>query len=178
MVEELRVLSRAREARLAAEMSEFDATELVTDVVTELREAAERGGLELTLESPGEPVTICADLAGLRQVIDNLVSNAIRYTPPGGRVEVTLARTADSLRLEVRDTGIGIPAADLPHVFEEFYRAPNARAHTTGGTGLGLAIVGAVVRQHGGTVNVESAPDEGTRVTVALPIPSRACPNL
>jgi signal transduction histidine kinase len=155
-------------------MSEFDATELVTEVVEELREAAGRGGLDLSLESPGEPVRVCADLAGLRQVVGNLVSNAIRYTPAGGRVEVILAPAADSLRLEVRDTGIGIPVGDLPHVFEEFYRAPNARAHSTVGTGLGLAIVGAVVRQHDGTVSVESEPGCGTRVTVTLPISAEA----
>ena len=169
MIDELRILSRAREARLAAEMSRFDVNELAAEVVEELREAAGGGGLELTLQSPGEAVTICADVAGVRQVVRNLVSNAIRYSPAGGRVEVILARSVDSLRIEVRDTGIGIPPGDLPHVFEEFYRAPNARARTSGGTGLGLAIVKAVVQQHGGTVEVESQPGRGTRLVVTFP---------
>jgi len=98
------------------------------------------------------------------------VSNAVRYTPRGGSVAVRLQRTDSALRLEVEDTGIGIPKDDLPRIFEEFFRSANARSHTSDGTGLGLSIVKAVAEQHGGSVSVESEQGKGTRFTVDLPL--------
>ena len=101
------------------------------------------------------------------------MSNAVRYTPHGGSVAVRLQRTDSALRLEVEDTGIGIPKDDLPRIFEEFFRSANARGHTSDGTGLGLSIVKAVAEQRGGTVSAESEPGRGTRVTVDLPLKER-----
>ena len=105
----------------------------------------------------------------MQQLIGNLVSNAIRYTPRGGRVTIRVRKTGEKLRIEVADTGIGIPSADLERVFDEFYRSANAREHTGDGTGLGLSIVKAVAEQHGGAVSVASAVGQGTTFTVELP---------
>jgi signal transduction histidine kinase len=169
MTEELLVLARAREAQLPAETSRFDVAEIAAEVVAEVREAAGRAQVTLTLLAPQGAVPFRGDPAGIRQLVRNLVSNAVRYTPPGGRVNVNVILTAKALRFEVEDTGIGIPPEDLHRVFEEFYRAPNARAHAPDGTGLGLAIVKAVVEQHGGTVEAAGGTDGGTRMTVSLP---------
>jgi two-component system phosphate regulon sensor histidine kinase PhoR len=110
------------------------------------------------------------DREGLLQLVGNLVGNALHYTPRGGRVTVSLARAGERARLQVEDSGIGIPAADLPRIFDEFFRASNARERRTDGTGLGLAIVNAVAVQHGGSVQVESEVGRGTRFTVELPL--------
>jgi signal transduction histidine kinase len=88
----------------------------------------------------------------------NLISNGIKYTPEGGRVTVSLVRTGDDAELRVRDTGIGIPAEHLPHIFDRFYKADASRAGVTGGSGLGLSIVKAIVERHGGTISVASRP--------------------
>jgi signal transduction histidine kinase len=110
------------------------------------------------------------DATGLEQMIGNLVSNAIRYTPRGGNVSLRLTKTNAALRLEVEDTGMGIPREDLGKIFDEFYRAANAREKVSDGSGLGLTIVKAVAEQHQGSVSVESTVGKGTRFTVDLPL--------
>jgi signal transduction histidine kinase len=111
------------------------------------------------------------DPARLRQVMLNLVTNAIKYTPRGGRVELSLTRRPEGLAFAVRDTGIGISAADLPHVFERFWRADRARTRSDerGGTGLGLAISQYIAQAHGGTLAVQSRLGRGTVFTLTLP---------
>jgi two-component system phosphate regulon sensor histidine kinase PhoR len=106
----------------------------------------------------------------LEQVFTNLLENAIKYTPSGGKVEVRLRVDAREATYEVRDTGIGIPAAALPRVFERFYRVDRSRSRDMGGTGLGLAIVKHVVKAHGGAVSVASEEGRGTTFTVQLPL--------
>jgi len=114
---------------------------------------------------------VAANALALRELVGNLLGNALRYTPRGGQVSARLiAPPGGPLRLEVQDTGIGIAAEDLPHIFDEFYRAANARAHSSAGTGLGMAIVKATVERLGGSVAVESRVGEGTRVIVDLPV--------
>jgi signal transduction histidine kinase len=102
----------------------------------------------------------------LRQVFFNLLDNALKYTPAGGSVEVRVERGA---QVTVRDTGIGIPAEHLPHVFDRFYRVDKARTRAEGGTGLGLSIARSIVAAHGGRIELNSAPGEGTTVRVVLP---------
>jgi heavy metal sensor kinase len=133
--------------------------------------AAERG---ITLEVQRcEAVTVLGDEARLIQVIMNLLENAVRYTNPGGRVTLTVQATQDQALLSVRDTGIGIAAEHLPHIFERFYRADPARGRTGGSSsGLGLSIVEWVVRAHGGTVSGESRLGRGSCFTVTLPLAS------
>lgn len=170
LTQDLLALSRAREGVLAVEIAPVALGELVTDVVAQTQALATQAGVTIVpVVAPGlGPVQ--GDAAGLRQLVGNLLSNAVRYTPRGGRVAVHLQRTDAGLRLEVEDTGIGIPKDDLPRIFEEFFRSANARSHTCDGTGLGLSIVKAVAEQHGGKVSVESDPGKGTRFTVDLPL--------
>jgi signal transduction histidine kinase len=104
----------------------------------------------------------------LDRMVGNLISNAVRYTPDNGSVTITLERSADDLVFTVADTGIGIPEADIPSIFNEFYRASNAKKFTTSGTGLGMAITKAVVDRHGGTITVKSVVGEGTTFTVRI----------
>jgi two-component system sensor histidine kinase BaeS len=136
----------------------------VRDVIEQVTDA-HRGTASVRLETSvdGDPV-VRADPVRLRQVVGNLVSNAIRYTPPGGTVTVAASRST----ITVRDTGIGIGADDLPRVFDRFWRADESRSRATGGSGLGLAITRKLVEAHGGTIDVASVPGEGTVFTVRL----------
>jgi signal transduction histidine kinase len=144
------------------------------------RGVAEVHGVSLEL-SADAPVPVRGSDAHLREVIHNLLDNALKYTPPGGRVDVTVERAepdggTSQARLCVRDTGSGIPAADLPHVFERFYRADKARprARVAGGHGLGLSICQAIVTSYGGTIAIDSTEGAGTTVTVLFPLASAA----
>lgn len=151
------------------ERAPVDLTMLVADVTDDLRQAAAEANVELTTD-----LTDRARLAGvaedLRVVVDNLVSNAIRYNQPGGQVRVTLRRSGAAYVLEVADTGVGIPHADLQRVFERFYRVDVARSRERGGTGLGLSLVRNAVERHGGSVEVESLIGTGSTFRVRLPI--------
>jgi signal transduction histidine kinase len=169
-------LARARGAatesppgRATAERRETEMGRLLRDAVEEARRVADAKGVTLLAEVPADLGTVVGDRAALRQMLDNVIGNAIRYTPAGGRVAVRAAADAAGLLFEVEDTGIGIPPDDLPRVFDEFFRSANARAHAREGTGLGLAIVRAVAEQHGGAIAIASAVGEGTRVTVNIP---------
>jgi signal transduction histidine kinase len=131
-------------------------------------EAAREGGLTLSIRlGPVAPVR--GSVRDLSLLVRNLVDNAIRYTKPGGRVEVTLSGQGDEVVLSVADTGVGIPTRELPRIFERFYRVDRARSRETGGTGLGLSIVKHVIENHGGTVNVTSELGRGTCFEVRLP---------
>lgn len=114
-------------------------------------------------------VMMFLDGAKIRQVAENLLSNALRYTDAGGSVTVTMRAGDEGMTLVVADTGIGIDAKDLQYIFERFYRTDVSRARTSGGIGIGLAIVKAIVEAHGGTISVESAPGEGSRFIVKIP---------
>jgi signal transduction histidine kinase len=170
MTQDLLALSRAKEAALASEMSDIDPSHLLAEVVADMRTIAEERGV--TIEADTAPLIgkMHADPAGLQQLVANLLSNAIRYSRRGGKVVVRLRKENGALRLQVEDTGIGIPKEDLDRVFEDFFRSSNAREHTAAGTGLGLAIVKAVIDQHRGHIIVESDVGKGTRFTVDLPL--------
>jgi signal transduction histidine kinase len=131
--------------------------------------AAERG---ITLESRAPPeLEVDADLNRLRQVIANLLDNAVKYTPAGGRVWIEASGVEHGARITVRDTGPGIPAEELPHIWERLYRGDRSRS--TPGLGLGLSLVQAIVRAHGGTVAARSLPEGGAEFTVSLPPATR-----
>jgi len=119
------------------------------------------------------PVTVRGDTLALRRAILNLVENAVKYTPAGGKVELSLTSGEGHALLVVQDTGIGITRPDQARVFEPFVRLDAARARETGGTGLGLAIAHAIVLAHGGTLTLESQPGAGSRFTVRLPLARR-----
>ncbi|MCF6376233.1 ATP-binding protein [Nocardioides KLBMP 9356] len=146
-----------------------------TDVVRVVREAvdaagvaADGAGVGLVLEHP-ERLEMVADGLRLRQVLDNLLDNAILYGRPGGRVRVVVEETPGAVTITVADDGDGVDPDDLPEVFERFFRGQNAQRRQVGGTGLGLAIVRTIVEAHGGEVSISSEPGEGTTVRVLLP---------
>ena len=136
--------------------------------------AAARRGVGLHLDLPDAPIRIRHDPPRIGQVVANLVGNAVKFTPRGGTVRIAVAATSDGARIDVRDTGVGIEPAELPHIFERFFRGSRANKARGSGSGLGLAIVKSIVDMHGGKVSVESAADGGSRFTVDLPRDPRA----
>ncbi len=151
-----------------SERERLDLASLATDVVDEMREFAGQKGTDLAVTA-GVPVWVLGDQTGLTELFVNLIDNAIRYTPPGGRVSVDVGRRGADAVVSVADTGPGIPPEDLPRLFERFYRVDKARSHAQGGTGLGLAIARTVARAHGGDIEVASRPGQGATFTVHLP---------
>jgi signal transduction histidine kinase len=115
------------------------------------------------------PAEVRGDADALRRALRNLVENAVKYTPAGGKVELSLTRERDAVILAVEDSGIGIEPADLERIFEPFVRLDEARSRATGGTGLGLAIARGVALAHGGTLTAQSTPKSGSRFTLRLP---------
>ncbi len=141
--------------------------ELVAGTLELFRSQADEAGL--TLDADLHEAPVAGDEEMLKQVVTNLVANAIQYTPAGGRIAVSLGAPDDRAVLEVRDTGIGIDPDTAERLFEEFYRSPEARQTFRDGTGLGLAICRRIVEMHGGTITAAPAPDAGSRFTVRLP---------
>jgi len=159
------------ELGLKEERAEVRLDEIVRQVVERFEMAARENHIELEYRAPERvPVPVCAGMEGLDRVFNNLVSNAVKYTPGGGRVSITMSLEAGWARVIITDTGIGIPEESLDHLFEEFYRAPNAKAQVKEGTGLGLAITKDLVTRYGGQISVQSAVGQGTTFTVTLPL--------
>ena len=131
---------------------------------------AEEKGLDMTLQPCRDPLVVWGTEEGLDRIFANLVSNAVKYTPPGGTVTVSVRRVDDQARVEVADTGIGISEEAFPYLFEEFYRAPNAKALGEVGTGLGLTIVNDLMERYGGRIEVESTVEQGTTFIVTFPV--------
>ncbi|MED4582848.1 ATP-binding protein [Brevibacillus choshinensis] len=175
LVDDLHVLSLVEAGRLSLGRKPLDLTVHLERIVDDLKYEAEENGLDIRLYTISRPVTVMADARRITQVFFNLLTNAIRYTPRGGKITVEIEdrvvdRNAFFARVSVIDTGIGIPAEHLLHLFDRFYRVDEARSRHTGGTGLGLSIAHHFVRAHGGFIRVASQPDEGTIFTVYLPI--------
>jgi two-component system phosphate regulon sensor histidine kinase PhoR len=147
---------------------EVDLDQLVKEERDRFEEAAREGGLTLSIGLGSVP-PVRGSARDLSLLVRNLVDNAIRYTKPGGRVDVSLSSQGDDVVLSVADTGVGIPTREVPRIFERFYRVDRARSRETGGTGLGLSIVKHVVENHGGTANVTSELGRGTCFEVRLP---------
>ena len=167
IVEDLLLVAEIEAERLELHPGPTDLAELATAAVEEARPAAAAAEIELTLDVEG-PAPLEADATRLGQVLDHLVSNAIRFTPAGGSVMVSATAAGGTPRLEVTDTGIGVPHEELGQIFSRFYRASTATRREIPGTGLGLVIVRAIVEAHGGTVSLRSIEGEGTRVIVTL----------
>ncbi len=150
---------------------------IVRQVVERFEAPARERGIGLDFrQRQGEAATIVATTDALDRILNNLVSNAVKYTPAGGRVTVSLDVEGGTVRLEVADTGIGIPEDSLKHLYEEFYRAPNARAEVKEGTGLGLSIARDLVIRYGGQIAVQSQIGQGTTFVLTFPLaPKEAC---
>ncbi len=169
LVDDLLELSRLESGERPPLWEEVVPAEIAEDVVTSFSERAARKETTLTRADHGASVVV-TDAERLRRIIENLVDNAIKYTPPGGRVEVSTAPAPEGgAVLEVRDNGPGIAAEHLPRVFERFYRVDKARSRDLGGTGLGLAIVKHLAEGMGAAVSVSSELGKGACFTVTLP---------
>jgi two-component system phosphate regulon sensor histidine kinase PhoR len=146
--------------------------EVIAPPVERLRPQAERGGLSLAVDLPAELPRVLGDTERARQVVTNLVHNAIKFTPPGGHVHVSAARSANEVIISVHDTGVGIPEGLLPRIFERFFKADRARASV--GTGLGLAIAKHIVQAHGGRIWAESVEGRGSTFRFSLLVAGKA----
>jgi signal transduction histidine kinase len=169
LVDQLLDLSKLESGAVPLELSEIRADALLDQVVAEWSEPASSRGVRIELE-PGSPeLVLRVDADRMRQVLANLVANAIRHSPEVGRVLLSARAEASTTRLEVADEGPGIPADDLERVFERFYRSDPARSADVGGAGLGLAIARWIVELHGGTIRAATADPTGCRIVVELP---------
>lgn len=165
IVSDLLDLSRLEAERPQARPQSLE--RIAREEVERLEERARAAGVELSADVDAAPVS--GDEGGLRLLVRNLLDNAIRYTPRGGRVWLSVRERDSAVELSVTDTGIGIPRRDIPRIFERFYRVDRARSRDTGGTGLGLAIARHVAEQHGGRIDVESELGRGSTFRVTLP---------
>jgi signal transduction histidine kinase len=170
MVDMVSDLLRLAQTRSGApqERTDFALGEEVDSVVEFFRPQAVNAGVDLTLFREGPPVIVHAARGDVRYIATNLISNAVKYTPPGGSIIVRVEANGGRAVLTVSDTGIGIPAQDLPRLFTEFFRASNAKKQHVTGTGLGLAIIKKLVEAHGGTIEVRSEFGRGSTFTVTL----------
>jgi signal transduction histidine kinase len=143
---------------------------LVAPAVETLRPAAERKGVTLAVEAGRDPIVVRVDRDRFEQVLGNIVGNAVKFTPPAGEIRVTVARRGDTAEVRVADTGPGIPADELPRIFDRFYRASSSVRSATQGTGLGLTIARSLVEAHGGVLTAESEVGRGTTFVIGLPV--------
>jgi signal transduction histidine kinase len=144
--------------------------DLVSDTLESFSELAKQQGVMLEGEVSANVDPVAMDTQAIGRVLNNLISNALRHTPPGGEVKVRARRTGAGVEVTIRDTGEGIPPQDIPHIFERFYRGDIARSRSRGaGAGLGLAIARGIVRAHGGDIGVESEAGQGTQFTFHIP---------
>jgi two-component system, OmpR family, manganese sensing sensor histidine kinase len=163
------LLARMESPRQFVQSAPISVKEFVEPVIQEYAEFAKRKNIELVCQTlPG--VIIVGDLESLKRMLNNLLQNAVRYTEPGGRVNVSVNKTDNDIEVIVEDSGIGIPRESLDHVFDRFYRADKSRTRETGGgSGLGLSIVQAIVEAHKGQISVKSIVGQGSKFTVTLP---------
>ena len=163
-------LARGQAGRVTLSFANVDLVKFLTEVTRDLLPAVTDKGLELSVDLPTEPARAFIDSDRIQQVMHNLLENAIRYTEPGGTIRVSLASSPAEVRIDVADTGIGIPEANVPLVFERFFRSDRARRAHPGGSGLGLSIVKWIIEQHKGRVEVRSKVGEGSTFSVVLPL--------
>ena len=167
MVGDLEKLARYEGECLVLNKSRFDLSELIQGIVRNFESDFKNKGVELYFNTG--KLEMPADRDKMSQVIVNLLSNALKYTPSGGKVEIEAGQPGEAIEIVVRDNGIGIAPEDLPYIFERFYRADKSRNRLTGGSGIGLAIVKAIVEAHHGNISVRSEPGNGTEFVILLP---------
>jgi signal transduction histidine kinase len=170
LVDDLHDLALADAGQLRLESEPVNVADLARTAVSQFAPVAEAAGIHLELLASENVPTVLGDADRLAQVLRNLLSNAFRHTPGDGRVEVRVSNSDQQIQVQVADTGSGITAEDLPHVFDRFYRGDRSRSRRGGGAGLGLAITRQLIAAHQGTVAVASQPGEGTTFTICLPI--------
>jgi signal transduction histidine kinase len=167
LVEDLLFLARSDAGVSGMPMSGLDLRDVVEDVASEMRELADVRNIRVRLALGESEAVVAGNRAALRRLFLVLVDNALKYSPPGSEVRVTASVRGDSCMVAVRDFGSGIGAADLPHIFQRFYRANQARTDT--GHGLGLSLAATIARVHGARIEVQSAEGEGSTFSVTFP---------
>lgn len=171
IIESLLTLAKSEAGELTLELKELSLSDLVQELYLQGRILGEPKAIVVSLRlEVDQEIRIRGDELRLRQMFLNLITNGIKYNREGGQLEIALSVNAAEARVDVIDTGIGIPNYHLPHIFDRFYRVDKARNRMDGGTGLGLAIVKWIAEVHGGRITVESVPEEGSTFTVWLPI--------
>jgi signal transduction histidine kinase len=170
LIDELFELAKLDFKGVTLEREAFAFADLAGDVLQKFQLAADAQGVTLSVEAPGRARFVDADLSMMERLLENLIGNALQHTPPGGRVAVRVTHGDDELCVQVADTGCGIPATELPFVFDRFHRGAAGRGRGSGGAGLGLAIARRVVELHDGSIGVESDGTHGTVFTVRLPL--------
>lgn len=180
LVDALLTLARADEGIAPLHREPVDLREIVEEARETGELLAEESGVRMEVTTPPEPVIVSVDATRVRQLILNLLTNAMKYTPSGGTVRMQLGAANGRVTLSIADTGIGIAAGDLPHIFDRFWRADSARTRTgeRSGAGLGLAISKWIAEAHGGQIDVVSRPGRGTTFTVTLPQDAPAASRL
>ncbi|MCR4718876.1 MAG: cell wall metabolism sensor histidine kinase WalK [Firmicutes bacterium] len=171
IVKDLLTLSRLDEGQYQLRPFErVNLSQLVAEIVEKMFFAAKEKHQDITLSAKKTPIYVMTDRDKLEQVIINIISNAVKYTPEKGKIEVSCEKVYKDAYIKVRDNGIGIPKENLPRIFERFYRVDNARSRETGGTGLGLAIAKQIMTQLGGDISINSTYGEGTEVIISVPV--------
>lgn len=168
LINDILMISRLETREAEVVMTDISMPELLEETIEEIRPAAEGNGIEISYNS--EVLLYHANLQQLQELVSNLISNAVKYNKPQGRVHVSVCRVREEMVIEVYDTGIGIPEESIPRIFERFYRVDKSRSRGSGGTGLGLSIVKHVVEYYNGRIEIKSKIDTGTTITVYLPI--------
>ncbi len=172
LIDDLLTLSRVQEDGLGLRDKLVDLCEVVSTGCAVVAPGAERARVVLVIDVPAEPAPFLGNREMLERVVINLVGNAIKFTPAGGRVDVGLSSGPEGSMITVTDTGIGIPPEEQARLFTRFFRSSLAQAQAIPGSGLGLSIAYSVVGQHGGTMRAESVPGQGTTFFVDLPAPA------
>ena len=173
IVSDLLVLSRLDNKRTQWNIEKFDLDRVLSHLCDVMKVDADAHSHSLTYEREEGLPEITGDKERIEQVLINIMSNAIKYTPDGGEIGLYASVCASGVEIRVKDSGIGIPEEDLPHLFERFYRVEKSRTSETGGTGLGLAIAKEIVEAHGGDISIESKRDVGSTVIIHLPVETR-----
>jgi heavy metal sensor kinase len=173
LVDKLLFLARSDTGKEQLNLEAVNLKELVNDLASEIAPLCQEKRLECKLD-PLENQVVQGDKVELKQLFFNLLDNAIRYTPSGGIVSVSVERKGDTAVVAIRDSGIGIPEEHIPHIFERFYRVDEARSRAEGGTGLGLSICQHIAQVHGGRIEVESQVGQGSTFSVFLPLPKKS----
>lgn len=168
LIDDLLILSRLESHQITIVSAPVDMKDIIHVTTTGFEKQAKDKGITLKSNIPDNLPKVLGDRDRLEQVVVNLLDNAIKYTPSGGSVSVKACRCDEGVRVDISDTGIGIPAADISRIFERFYRVDKARSRELGGTGLGLAIVKHIIQGHNGKLHVESTPGKGSTFSFSI----------
>jgi signal transduction histidine kinase len=174
LIGDLFELSKLDSASVQPSLEFFSLAELLQDVTQEFELEAQKKSVDLTVDSPPDASNVYADIGLIQRVLENLLRNALEYTPAGGRITISLDPLPDRVAVAVADTGCGIPEDEIEHIFERFYRSEQVENYRDGSAGLGLAIVKRILDLHGSRITVKSAPNQGTRFEFDIPAQAAA----